>query len=125
MAAEDEAIQLLKEIDGDLQSAGWNRKESPHGFPSISPYGKGHEQELTIPVGWNNGLQIFIDATESFEVLKVRAEVFLPVHVKAATALTQLVAADLDPPEENPDWNKVHVDPGPSTTIRIAVGKKQ
>jgi hypothetical protein len=124
VAQEDEAIRFLKEIDGDLQSAGWTRTASPHGFPSISPYGKEREQELQVPVGLNTGLQISVDATESIEVLSARADFLLPDHVKAAKALIQLVDADLDPPQENPEWSMVHVRRGPTTAIRIAVGKK-
>jgi hypothetical protein len=115
--ADEESINLLKQIDNVLQSAEWKRVKPPNGFPAISVYGK--EQELSVPASLVTGVQVSVDspdkkATESLAIEN------LPPYIKAAVTFN-LNLSNLAPPQ---DARKVGMDLGSSSIVRIAVGKK-
>jgi hypothetical protein len=117
---EEDSLYLLRAIDDVLQKAGWNRAKSVGGFPGINIYGN-QPNNFAVPVGFNTGIQISVDSSESVATLKALPVDKLPQLVKAAMTLDIGLSSNLSPPT---DAKLVDVQPGTSPIIRIAVGKK-
>jgi len=125
VGAGDEPIQLLKQIDGILQNAGWKRVKPPAGFPAINVFGS--EVDFAVAIAIPSGLRISVDATEPLATLQSLPSEKWPPLVTGAVALNLTLTSNLSPPrekQEGPNMNLVDVRPGSSTTIRISVGVK-
>ncbi len=119
--ADQESIELLKELDSVLQRAGWKRTKPPGGYPAINVYGK--DVDLAVPSSLTTGVNVSVDSLEALAVLQSRPPDKLPQLIRAAIALNLGLYSSLAPTQDT--LNKpVDVEPGSSTVIRIAVGKK-
>jgi hypothetical protein len=118
-----DSVDLLKQIDSALQLAGWKRaKPTPTsviGLP-MPDFGK----DFIIAVGAQTGIEIEVDSTESIDSLRSTPAEGWPPLVKAAGTLKNALAALITPAAEDNLRKDLVVTPGPSTVIRIAVGKK-
>lgn len=121
VSAEEESINLLKQIDAILQKAGWKRGKPIGGFPAINVFG--NETNFAVPVALASGVLVSIDSSEPIEAFKARPIAELPSFARAAIVLDRSISDNLFPPQENIEA-KVHVTSGVSTTVRISVGKK-
>ena len=118
--ADEESIDLLKEIDSALQLAGWKRVKPSPGFPSINVYGK--DVDFSVVSSLQTGIHISIDSSEPVASLKSMPDGDLPAHIRAATNLSISLSPHLSPPQKG--IIEVNVEQGTSATVRIAVGKK-
>lgn len=118
---DEESINLLKAIDGVLQSARWKRTKPPAGFPAINVFGI--TVDFAVPLALTSGVKVSVDSSESLAVLQSRPIAELPQHVRAAITLNLNLGSNVFPAPEPPQ-GPVEVLSGSSTTIRISVGKK-
>jgi hypothetical protein len=117
---DEESINLLKQLDGILLSAGWIRVKPPHAFPAINVYGK--EQDFAVASGLRSGIKVFVDSDTPFAALQATPVDKLPPPTGAAVVLALELTSSLAPPQE--DGIKTNVDPGKSMTVRIEIGRK-
>ncbi len=120
---DDESMQLLKQIDGMLQLAGWKRQKrtsAPLGIPAFSIPGI----EGVVNMGAHIGVYIVVESSESLQALQLLPIDKLPPHVRIAVLLNGGIFSNLSPPEDSKDFNVVAIDPGTSKVIRINVGRK-
>jgi hypothetical protein len=118
--ADQESIQLLREIDGVLQRAEWKRVQPSSPFPpAINVFGR--DVNVAVSSGLTTGLQISVDSMESLTSLQALPPDKLPQAVKAAVVLNLSISSNLSPSQGE---TKVNVEKGASGTVRIAVGKK-
>ena len=116
-----DSMDLLKELDGVLQKAGWKKVKGPGGFPAVNVYGK--EDGFAVPIGFAVGLQVSVDSSESIATLRALPIEKLPPPVKAAAVLMLSLSSQISP--SSPENVKpVDVQPGASLTVRLSVGKK-
>ncbi len=120
---DEESLYLLRAIDEVLQKAEWKRGKSVAGFPGINIYGN-EARNFAVPVGFNTGIQVSVDSSESVAALQSFPFEKLPQLVKAAVTLNLALSSNLSPPQAPTDNKLVDVQPGTSATIRIIVGKK-
>jgi len=120
--ADDESIQLLKQVDSVLQRAGWKRTKPGGGYPAINVFGK--EVDFAVPAALTSGIQISVDSSESVTALQSLPLEKMPELVRAAIALNLTISSNLFPAEEHAAAKTVDVQPGASVAIRIAIGKK-
>lgn len=119
VCADEESINLLKEIGALLQRAGWKRGKPVGGFPAINVFGK--EVDFSVPVSLLTGVSISIDSPNgSLQSLTIAT---MPQYARAAVALNLSLSFNLSPPQESS--GKVNTELGDSTVVRINVGKKR
>ena len=120
---DDESFQLLKQLDNALSLAGWKRLTHSVlniGVPALQISGR----DDLVNIGVNTGIRIAVDSSETLDALQALPRDKLPSHVRVAVILNELIFSHLSPPEVLKPENRVGVDPGPTTAIRIQVGKK-
>jgi len=121
--SDDESFQLLKQIDSVLNQAGWKRlkhSEINLGIPALQISGR----EDVVNTDVNTAVHIEVDSTIPVETLQSQPMDKLPAHVRIAIVLNEAIFSHLSPPEILKPENRVNVSNGPSTVIRINVGKK-
>jgi hypothetical protein len=122
--ADEESINLLKQVDAVLQSAGWKRQDSagPAGVPTIGvSLGDG---ELHAPPSLITGIQISISSAESEETLRSKPLAELPAFMRAAILLYRSLSVSISPKQESPNRQFVNVTRGGLTSVQIDIGKK-
>lgn len=117
---DEESLNLLKAIDGVLQSAGWKRTKPPGGFPAINVFGR--DTDFSVPVSLSTDIKISVDSPESLAVLQALPIDKLPPPLGAAVTLDHLLFPNLSPQEDG--VHQIEVLPGAASAIRIAIGKK-
>jgi hypothetical protein len=122
VCAEDECIQLLKQIDGTLSNAGWKRDDSLllSTGPIIDIYG---DHKVIVPESLSRGVQISTQSPEVLAAIQARPPESWPPHIRAAAELNLGIKASLYPPQEGIGLS-ITVENGTSTVVRISVGKK-
>jgi hypothetical protein len=120
--ADEESINLLRQFDTILQSAGWKRVKPGRAFPAINVFGS--EVDFSVASALTTGIQISVNSPESLAVLQARPNETLPAFIRAAITLDLGITKNLLPPQEKNGGPKVNVESGDSTVIRISVGKK-
>jgi hypothetical protein len=123
VSTDDESRELLKQIDGMLQLAGWKRvKQSAIrlGIPAFQVFGPNDLVEM----GAYTGIQISVDSSETLENLQKLPIESLPPLIRLSILLNNGIFSNLSPPEDAKDLNRVDIGSGTSTVIRINVGKK-
>lgn len=78
---DEEAINLLREIDEALQQAGWLRDKSIPGFPAINVYGK-DRPDFSVVVGFNTGIQISTESRTPLATLQATPFNDAPLHCR-------------------------------------------
>lgn len=122
--ADEESRNLVKQIEGMLQLAGWKRvKESAIkiNVPAFRVFGPADD---LVDMSASAGVNISVDSTKKIEVLQALPVEKLPPLVRLGVLLNDGIFLNLSPPEDSKDKNRVDVQPGTSTVIRIDVGKK-
>ena len=120
--ADSESIDLLKEVDKDLQAAGWKRVKAPPGFPAINPYGP--SQDFAVVQSLESGVRVSVESSKTVEELNSLPNSGKPLNVAAALALNVALFGIIVPTQEG-NGPPVHVDPGASNVVQIIIGKKQ
>jgi hypothetical protein len=121
--ADDESMQLLKQIEGMLQLAGWKRLKVSNmnlGIPAFQISGRND----IVNMGAYTGIHISVDSSETLEALQALPVEKLPTPVRIALLLNEGIFSNLSPPEDTKDNNRVEIESGTSKVIRIMVGKK-
>jgi hypothetical protein len=122
--ADEESVELLKQIDSALQLAEWKRvkpsSRSPGGI-ALNVYGD--KQDFGVPPGVSTSVLVSVDSTESVDSLKSRSPEQWPAIVRAAVALKGALAICISPEQGNKGKDVV-VESGTSMIVRITVGKK-
>lgn len=117
---DEESINLLKQLDSILHSAGWIRVKPPHAYPAINVYGK--QQDFAVASGLSSSIKISVDSEVPLITLQAAPADKLPAPAGAAVTLAMVLTASLSPSQE--DGVKANVEPGKSMTVRIEVGRK-
>jgi len=120
---DEESVYLLRSIDDLLQKAGWKRGKSVAGFPGIDIYGS-EERNFAVPVGFNIGIKISTDSPKPLEHLESTTLKDFPLYIQAAGTLNFGLSQCIVPLQGNSVGKLTSVETGPSTTIRIAIGRK-
>lgn len=118
--ADEESINLLKQLDSILLSSGWKRVKPPHAYPAINVYG--NEQDFAVATALASGIKISVDSSQLLAALQATPIGKLPPPVGAATELAIGLTASLAPPQDGDI--KVNVTAGTSMTVRIDIGRK-
>jgi hypothetical protein len=121
--ADEESMQLLKQIEGMLQLAGWKRLKVSNlnlGIPAFQISGRND----LVNMSSNTGIHISVDSPETFETLQALPVEKLPMPVRIALLLNDGIFSNLSPTEDAKDKNRVELESGSSKVIRIMVGKK-
>ncbi len=127
---DEESINLLKQIDGMLQRAEWKICQpgsscQPKGRPfppALNIFS--HGTTLGVSQGVTTGITISVESTESVPSLQALPAEELPLHVRAALALSSNLSSRLSPPQENGVNKTLDVVSGTDPFVLIAVGKK-
>jgi hypothetical protein len=119
--ADDESIDLLRQLDGVLQLAGWKRVAP--GGAIVLPHVLGKDVDFGVPPGTGRGVSVSVDSLESVASLQSHPLALLPTLIRAAVALNNNISASLVPSQKG-IHDTVEVESGNSTTVRISVGKK-
>lgn len=117
---DEESINLLKQLDSILLSAGWTRVKPPHAYPAINVYGQ--EQDFAVASGLRSGIKISVDSETPLATLQATPVDKLPAPAGAAVVLAMKLTASLLPPQD--DGVKANVEAGKSMTVRIEIGRK-
>jgi hypothetical protein len=119
VCSDTECIQLLRDIESVLQLAEWKRVKAPHTFPGLLLWDS-HDQTDGVGISLEPGIMVSVDSVRQFKTDEEIAN--LPQHVRAAIALNLTLRSDVSPPENT---NRlVTLTSGPSTIVRISVGRK-
>jgi hypothetical protein len=121
--SDDESFKLLQQIEAVLDQAGWKRLKHAEinlGIPAIQI--SGHEDVVNTDIG--TAVRIEVDSTVPVETLQSLARDKLPSNVRIAIILNEAMLSHLSPQEVFKPGNRVNVNTGSSTVIRIKVGKK-
>lgn len=118
--ADEESINLLKQVDSILHNVGWKRIKPSHAYPAINVYG--NEQDFDVPTALISGIKISVDSSQPLTTLQVMPIAKLPPPVGAAADLAIGITADLAPPQEG--GIKANIVAGTSMTVRIDIGRK-
>jgi hypothetical protein len=121
--ADDESMQLLKQVDGMLQLAEWKREKVSTmnlGIPALQISGPSD----LVNMGTSVGIHIIVDSSETVEALRVLPIDKLPPLVRIAVLLNDGIFSNLSPLEDIKDRNSVEIESGTSKVIRISVGRK-
>jgi hypothetical protein len=119
VCADTECIQLLRDIESVLQLAEWRRVKGPHVFPGLLLWDS-HDQSDEVGISLEPGIKVSVDSVRQFKSDEQIAN--LPQYVRAAIALNLTLSIDISPPENT---NRlVTLTSGPSTVVRISVGRK-
>lgn len=121
VCAEEECIDLLKQLDSMLEQSEWRRVNGPGGINAINPYGK--SDPLSVPQALTAGLLVQVESPNSLQSLQAQDAGTLPPYIRAAIALNLNLANNLSPPDDK--QKPVGVVPGTATVVSILVGKKQ
>ncbi|HEX6503107.1 MAG TPA: hypothetical protein VF011_07645 [Terriglobales bacterium] len=120
--AEEEAVDLLKAIDGALQLAGWKR-EKPSGTIVINVYGG--KEDFGVPPGVGTGVTVDVDSAIPAEQLNGQPHDSWPPLVRAAAALQDMLNRSITPSQAEVTKSvAAELSKSPSPLVRIAVGKK-
>jgi hypothetical protein len=121
--ADDESMQLLKQIDGLLQLAEWKRQKKTAatlGIPAFTISGVNDVVNMDSRIG----ILIVVDSSETVEALQALSIDKLPSLVRTALLLNDGIFSNLSPAEDTKDKNAVAIESGTSKVIRIVVGRK-
>lgn len=121
--ADDESMQLLKQIEGMLLLAGWKRLKVSMinlGIPALQISGRND----VVNMGTLTGIHLLVDSSETLEALQALPVEKLPPTIRLAMVLDDGIFSNLSPPEDTKDKNRVEIESGTSKVIRISVGKK-
>ncbi len=118
--SDEESINLLKQLDSILLSAGWTRVKPPHAYPAINVYGQ--QQDFAVPSGLGSSIRISVDSDTPLATLQATPVDKLPAPASAAVVLAMELTASLAPPQD--DGIKANVQSGKSMTVRIEIGRK-
>jgi chloramphenicol 3-O-phosphotransferase len=121
--ADDESINLLKQLDSMLGLAGWKRlkhSEMKIGIPAIRISGPDDLVDTDV----STAVHVEVDSSETVEALQAQPRDKWPAHLRIAVLLNELIFSHLSPPEVLKPENRVGIDPGSAKVIRIRVGKK-
>jgi hypothetical protein len=129
--ADEESINLLKQIDGMLQRAEWKICQPGSSCQSGRPFPPAlnifsHGTTLEVSQGLTTGVAISVESTESVESLRALPAEELPPHVRAALALNSNLSSNVWPPQENGVIKALtlNVVSGTDPFVLITVGKK-
>jgi hypothetical protein len=117
---DDEAIELLKQIDSALQLAEWKRV--PFQAPAASIIIT-LDSGVKVPPGVKVGVLVSAEASEHLESLSSMPIEKLPQWIKAAVELRFLLGVSISPSQGDTGKN-LAVSAGTSHAIRIDVGRK-
>lgn len=125
--ADQESIQLTKDIAGVLGAAGWVRKEPTTHTIGGETYFEVFSDKFTdsVPSCIEIGVQIHVQEKESLEVLQRMRPPNLPKSLQAADTLRTALTPSISPSDERNVGNVVQLDPKPGEgPVMICVGKK-
>jgi len=117
---EQECLVFLKQLDSVLQEAKWKRGKGLGGFPAIKVFGS--NVDFAVPLSLTDGIAVRAESRESLASLQALPLDKLPLYIGAAITLNLALFPNLDPPQGGD--HKVDVEPGDSTVVQIAIGKK-
>lgn len=126
---DEESIDLLKQIDGMLQRAGWKICQpgsscQPGGPfpPALNVFSNG--TTLGVSLGVTTGIAISVESTESIQALRALPADELPPNVRAALALRSNLSSSISPSPDSGVNKTVNVVSGKDPFVLITVGKK-
>jgi hypothetical protein len=124
VCADKECDDLLKLVDGVLQTAEWRRIKPVfiNGTPAINVFGA--SIDFSVPVSLSPGIGISIDSRVGLSALQALPENMMPLLVRAAVALRGEIISNLLPHAAQEDVGMIDVAEGDSKTIRIGIGRK-
>jgi hypothetical protein len=120
--SDPECFDLVSDIDELLKSAEWKRIKGPVmaiGLEQILIHG---DKDFAVNKSLSTGISISVETPIPLESVKALPDDQVPEHLRAAIALNQVLASNVSPPENTS--RLVGVDTGPSTAVRIDVGRK-
>ncbi|MHB8216893.1 MAG: hypothetical protein ACYDDS_12525 [Candidatus Sulfotelmatobacter sp.] len=119
---DEESTLLLRQIDGVLQSAEWERVQPPSPFPPAFTISIGN---ISIAVSHriDTGVKITVESTESVASLQSLPLDKSPPYIQAATALRGNLIPRIFPPQ-NGIADAIGVLSGNEPFVLITVGKK-
>jgi hypothetical protein len=117
---DEESINLLKQLDSILLSAGWIRVKPAHAYPAINVYGQ--QQDFAVASGLGSSIKISVDSEKPLATLQTIPVNKLPAPAGAAVILAMELTSGLAPPQDG--GIKVNVESGKSMVVRIEVGRK-
>ena len=127
---EDEAVNLLRDIDRTLQVAGWKRvsdTRSPH-LGDVASHVTGENGSIIgdVPLHANRGTQVRIEYPGGIDALRGVTEDRWPGYVRAAAFLNAALKTAIFPvqliPTEDKEAGSVKVGSGESRVVLVSVG---
>lgn len=116
---EAEAVDLLKQIDNVLTLAGWNRTKTPTPGGIVVNVAK----DFQVPPTTMSGIAVEVESQEKLADLQALPAATLPTYMRAGMALKSALASNISPAQSDLA-HPLGVNPGTSTAVVIAVGKK-
>jgi hypothetical protein len=121
VGADEDSLNLVKQIDDVLRRAGWKRQPAHGRYPAINVFEPSNADQ-SVSVALTSGVTVSVDSPEGLTTLQTKAIADLPKHIRAAISLNLNVGSNLYPPQEN--GKAVDVVKGESTTLRLTIGHK-
>jgi len=119
---DQECFDLVSDVDGLLQLAGWKRIKGPAMRIGITQFRIHGDKDFSVDASVSTGTTISAETPEGFDAIKS-----LPVnqqakHIRAALSLNRVLASDISPAENT--GKQVVIEAGTSTAVKIDVGRK-
>jgi hypothetical protein len=120
--ADEECFHLVSDIDALLKLAGWKRVKGPPLRIGITQFIINGDKDFKVDESVSIGTGISVETPKGIESISQIPDNQQAEHIRAAIALSQMLAQNISPSENT--GKPVGVDTGTSTAVRIDVGRK-